>query len=228
MAFINRLLLVLLLVLLAACATTPGEDKKKPAKPEQEVVTTPEAGGDTAAPLELIPNPYLAQKPSVPGKAKQEFAKALAAMNAKQWKQAEGLLGLLTETWPDLSGPWVNLGIAQEQLQEFDAAELSYQKAIEVNPANDDAYEQLGVFYRERGRFQEAEKTYLAALEVWPHNPEAHRNLGILYDLYMGKFAEALQHYKLLAQILPEEDRQLQGWILDLERRLPASEEASE
>ncbi|SMF11762.1 Tetratricopeptide repeat-containing protein [Alteromonadaceae bacterium Bs31] len=171
-------------------------------------------------PLELIPNPYLANTPSVSRKAKEEFASATVAMDAKQWKQAEGLLRLMTETYPKLSGPYVNLGISLYQLQDLEGAEQSLQTAISVNGSNMDAYTWLGTLYREQGRFEDAEQAYLAALAVWPHHAESHRNLGILYDLYMGRFEEALQHYKMLQRLSPEEDRQVKGWIKDLERRL--------
>lgn len=217
MAFIKHSLLVLAALLLVACGATSKKDET----PEDVSV---EGEGAAEAPLVLIPNPYLANKPSIPGRAKEEFARATAAMSAKEWKQADGMLRLMTETYPQLAGPWVNMGICEYHLEDLGTAEASLQKAIEINPTNMDAYTWLGFVYREQGKFVEAEKTYLAALQVWPHHADSHRNLGILYDLYMGRFEEALKHYKMLQRILPEEDRQVKGWILDLERRLASSE----
>ncbi|WP_185234751.1 tetratricopeptide repeat protein [Teredinibacter franksiae] len=221
LSVLRYLLVVLVATLFAACGGAPKKDQ------QQEEQTIEKAEGDVATepPLELIPNPYLDNKPSVPGRAKDEFAEAADIMDAKQWKEAEGLLVLMTETYPLLSGPHVNLAICLYQQELLEQAEASFSKAIEVNPANMDAYTWLGVLYREQGKFTESEATYKAALAVWPHHADSHRNLGILYDLYMGRLEEALAHYKLLQRILPDEDRQLKGWIRDLERRLPAKEE---
>jgi len=211
--------LVLLALLITGCGGGVKDDTAVEDQADADVAAT----GDEAAPGEpfvLIPNPYLVDPPKIPGRAKQEFAQALEAMNAKQWKQAEGMLRLMTESYPDLSGPFVNLGICQYRLEDPEAAEASFLQAIAVNANNMDAYTWLGTLYREQGRFEDAEQVYLKALEVWPHHAASHRNLGILYDLYMGRFDEALQHYKMLQKILPEEDRQVKGWIIDLERRL--------
>jgi len=193
-----------------------GVLKKAPLDAEPAVSETPAV----EVALEILPNPYLATKPSVPDKAKDEFAQATEAMNAEQWSKAEGILVLMTETWPNLSGPYVNLGIAQYRQSHLAQAEDSLKGAIHVNAANMDAYTWLGVLYREQGRFNDAEANYKAALAIWPHHVDSLRNLGILYDLYLGRFDEALVQYKLLQRVLPEESRQLKGWVRDLERRL--------
>ncbi|WP_075186972.1 tetratricopeptide repeat protein [Teredinibacter haidensis] len=205
---------IILELLLSACGGAPKKDDK----PEEQVVSNAE--NEAEAPLVLIPNPYLESASSVQGKAKDEFNKALAAMKVGKWQQAEGVLSLMTETWPKLSGTYVNLGICQYKQERLEEAEKSWKTASQNNTYNMDAYTWLGVSYREQGRFKEAEDIYLVALQVWPHNADAHRNLGILYDLYLGRFEEALSHYKMLQKILPEDDRQVKGWILDLERRL--------
>ena len=204
-------------VIFAGCSGAP----KKAEHAQDQTAAEGEQDGGGEPPMILIANPYLDGKPSIPAKAKEEFAKATVAMNAGQWGQAEGLLRLMTETYPQLSGPFVNLGISLYNLERVDEAETALKQAIVVNSTNMDAYTWLGYLYREQGRFSEAEQNYLAALEIWPHHSDSHRNLGILYDLYMGRFDEALKHYQMLQRILPEEDRQVKGWIMDLQRRLP-------
>lgn len=221
MAFTKVAVLALLVVLLAACQTSPTA--KKPAKKEVAVETQGDAA--TEPPLELIPNPYLANKVSVPGRAEQEFARAQAAMQSNNWELAEGILTLMVETYPKLSGPYVNLGLVQWRKQQFDDAEKAFRFAIEANKYNMDAYSQLGILLREQGKFVEAEKIYLQALEVWPHHLDSHKNLGVLYDLYMGRLPEALKHYKMARRIAPGQDKKLEGWIVDLERRIEAGEE---
>lgn len=218
--YVQQGLLLIGLLGLVACG---GTQKKENIPAEEPRPTALEEGADNVAgeaPLVLISNPYLSNPPSVPGRAKDEFANAVSAMNANQWKDAEGMLTLMTETYPSLSGPYVNLGVCLYHREKWDDAEAALKKAITVNKTNMDAYTALGVLYREQGKFTDAEQTYLAALSVWPHHAESHRNLGILYDLYMGKFTPALEHYKMLQRLLPEENRQVKGWVIDLERRL--------
>src|SRR5690606_34147549 len=113
-----------------------------------------------------------------------------------------------------------NLGIAIWKLGEGQEAENAFKFAIQTNKYNTDAYTQLGILYREQGKLLDAEQTYLSALEAWPHNREAMLNLGMLYDLYMGRFADALRYYRLSQRLVPEPDRTVKGWIIDLERRV--------
>lgn len=209
-------LMCLLLALAAGCASTGKKKKDQP--PEEVVATTPEAG----APITLIPNPYLAQEIKVPPAAQSAFRNALVAMQSEDWVAAEKQLLALSAAHPQLSGPQVNLGLVYWHQDKPKEAEAALNQALLLNPLNNDAYVQLGFFLRESGRFAEAEKTYLKALEVWPHNMAAHRNLGILYDLYMGKFDAALQHYEMVLKLSPEPNKEVEGWIIDLKRRLAA------
>src|SRR5690606_21427181 len=94
---------ILLAVALANCGGAPTKPSDKA---EQKVDESAVSKSDEdLPPLELIPNPYLENKVSVSAKAKDEFARAQAAMNAKNYKAAVGLWSLMTETYPRLSGP---------------------------------------------------------------------------------------------------------------------------
>lgn len=209
----NRVILLTVLFL-AACQSAPPKESEKDKTAESD-------RAQVEAPIERIPNPYeQAPKPEVASEAKSEYAKIKEAMEKKQWDKAEGLLSLMVETYPNLSGPYVNLGIVQRELKKFEDAEQAFKYAIEVNINNMDAYSQLGLLYREQGKFVDAEATYKKALEVWPHNKDVHVAIGILYDLYMGQFANAMAHYQMAQKISPEPDRKLKGWIVDLERRM--------
>ena len=166
---------------------------------------------------------------SAPTKAKQRFAKAIAAMAAGQWSSAQTELVWLTQHYPKLSGPWLNLALSYQQSGEIDEAEQAFQQALKVNPNNITGYNQFAIFLREQGRFKEAEGQYLQALKMRPQHAESHLNLGILYDLYMGRLDDALQHYRsyqrIQTQLVKVESetkpsRKVSGWIIDLERRV--------
>lgn len=137
--------------------------------------------------------------------------------------QAENLLTRVTTQYPNLSGAYLNLGLVYQAKGELDKAEQALNQAVAANANNLDAYNQLGILKREAGDFAAAEEQYKKALAIWPFHPASHRNLGILYDLYMGKSEQALQHYQAYQQLLPEPDKLVNGWIVDLERRLGAS-----
>ncbi|MDY0005640.1 MAG: tetratricopeptide repeat protein [Spongiibacteraceae bacterium] len=158
---------------------------------------------------------------ALPSRAQHDFGAAVAAMQAQQWQDAEVLLQPLAVAYPRAAGVNLNLGIVYFELGRVGDAEQVLRAAVAAAPANMDAANWLGRVLREQGRFDEAETVYSAALKRDPDHPATHRNLGILYDLYLGKPAEAQAHY-LRYQALQGEppDRQVAGWLADLERRL--------
>lgn len=211
--------LLALLILLTACSSGP-----KKADQADAGQLSAEASGSAALPVgPVTPNPYLATKPSISRQAQQLFNDATAAMAKQQWTQAESLLARLVAQYPNLSGAYLNLGIVQHAQGDLEKAEASFTQAIAANSNNLDAYNQLAILKREAGDFAAAEVQYKKALAVWPFHPASHRNLGILYDLYVGRSEQALPHYQAYQQLLPEPDRQVNGWIVDLERRLGAA-----
>jgi tetratricopeptide (TPR) repeat protein len=208
---LQNTLLGLLLVSLTAC----GVVSFKPAESETSTVAA-EAG-----PIELVmPDPYLKTRTSVPDEALAYFKQANQAMAEKNWVQAEEKLLWLNEHYPDLSGPYLNLALCYQYMEQPKKAEAAFKKVLEANPDNSQAYNQFAIFLRGQGEFTRAESLYLKGLAVWPDNPETHLNLGILYDMYMGKFEQALQHYQRYQALLPEPERKVSGWIIDIQRRL--------
>ena len=174
---------------------------------------------DLSAPLVLIPNPYDKQKVNVPADVSTRFNKALALMEAKKWVEAEMVLQPLTQSNPNLSGPWLNMAICIWRQGEIAAAGPAFDKALAANPQNNDTYNAYAIFAREQGDFAKAESLYKKAIQVWPHSAVSHRNLGVLYDMYMGRFDDALYHLEMSAKIMGEPDKALKGWIVDIKRR---------
>src|SRR5690606_3117480 len=213
--------LILLALLLAACASSP-EKAAKQKKVDAQAVTDTTAASSILPAGPATPNPYLADIPSVNRATQQTFNDAVTAMQQEDWNQAERLLLRLTKDQPKLSGAHLNLGLVYRALNKRAQAEESFQKAIASNSKNLDAYNQLAILKREAGDFAEAEDLYQQALAVWPYHPESHKNIAILYDLYLGKTQQALAHYRAYAELTGDSDKQLPGWIADLERRVAA------
>ncbi len=204
---------LLLIALSAGCAS-----KGKPKESADAAASA--AAAASAGPQ--IPNPYLAQDVKAPAATQSAFRIALVSMQSEDWEVAEKQLQDLAEANPQLSGPLVNLGIVYWRQDKLAEAEQTFTRALATNPLNNDAYIQFALFERDRGRFAEAEKLYLKAIDVWPHNAAAHRNLGILYDLYMGKFDAAMRHYEMVLKLSAEPNKEVEGWIADLKRRMAA------
>jgi tetratricopeptide (TPR) repeat protein len=157
---------------------------------------------------------------TVGGTVQRQFDRAVTLMKAGQYSEAIPVLEQLTEKNPSLAGPWINLGIARARIGETQSAVQALKKAIEVNAASPAAYTQLGMVYRSSGDFEASRKAYLDAITVDPQYSYAHRNLGILFEIYLQQPDYALQHYKRYQALQAEPDKEVQKWIVELERRV--------
>lgn len=222
-------LLVTAILFLSACSQMPTLGKPSTKKPDEEEAVVESTDTDVApeTPFVAIAKPQSNKSVSVPSQARDEFSKAKQAMLRKNWQEAQNILSLMTDTYPELAGVYTNLGIVYERMEQPEKAENAYRFAIKTNPLNFDAYTNLGVLLRDQGKFEQAEENYLAALKQWPHHQASLINLGILYDMYLGQLDTALAHYQLAQKLNNEEDRKLKGWIIDLQRRLPKKQSNS-
>ncbi|MCU7905145.1 MAG: tetratricopeptide repeat protein [Candidatus Thiodiazotropha sp. (ex Epidulcina cf. delphinae)] len=153
----------------------------------------------------------------------QKYDSAVQLMRQHETAQAKVLLKQLIDRYPDLAGPHVNMGIIQLTEEDPSAAEQSFNTALQINPGNLPAHNQLGIALRMLGRFQEAEHAYLNVLKLEPDYLTAHRNLGILYDLYLARPEPALKHYKRCQALSDSPDREIERWVVDLQRRVKSS-----
>ncbi len=212
-------LLVVAIALTGCSSLTPELQKTETALPTATTVVMP-AGVSILPAGPVTPNPYLQSKPAISNTVAQQFANATRAMRNKQWQQAETILQQLVAQNNKLSGAYLNLGLVYRAQKEDKRAEQAFSDAINANHTNLDAYNELAILQRESGRFSDAESNYKKALSIWPFHAESHKNIGILYDLYLGKSAEALAHFEAYQQIRGDGDKQVAGWIADLQRRL--------
>jgi tetratricopeptide (TPR) repeat protein len=179
--------------------------------------------GCSSAPSLIKSETTPSQTSSADAQLQKRFNAAIALMRQDDNAKAKVSLQALIEQNPRLAGPYINLGIIQLNEGDPDKAAESFNKAIELKPDSLPAHNQLGVALRMLGKFQQAEQTYHSALKIEPDYLLAHRNLGILYDLYLSKPKLALQHYKRYQTLGGTNDKEIEGWILDLERRIESS-----
>jgi Tfp pilus assembly protein PilF len=156
----------------------------------------------------------------VPEAAAAAYARALAALRAENWLEAELELEQLTLEHPEYPGPHVNLALVYLNDGRRVDAQAALERALEIDPGHAAANTQLGILLREDGKFAEAEAAYRRALETNPDHALAHYNLGVLLDIYLRRTAEALAHYEAYQASLAEPNETIGRWIIDLRRRV--------
>jgi tetratricopeptide (TPR) repeat protein len=155
----------------------------------------------------------------VPEAATAAYGRAMNAMRAENWLQAELELEQLTKEFPAYPGPFVNLALVYLKDKRLDDARAALDHALAIDPGHAAANTQLGILLREQGKFQEAEQAYRKALATDPNHALAHYNLGVLLDLYLRRYAEAVEQYELYQSSLATPDEKVGRWIVDLRRR---------
>jgi len=137
--------------------------------------------GEEATPVEETsaeakkPHP---KKP--PGKAIEpptDFASAVKLSDAGSATVALPFLKQLSESEPDNSDVWRELGIAQFRTDAFAESLASLEKATHMNPHDARAWFFLGAAYRMNKRPWDAVKAYKEVLEIEPDHPQARDDL---------------------------------------------------
>jgi lipoprotein NlpI len=169
---------------------------------------------------EAAENPLKEAPANVGTKVKKDYQKALNAMKKGDAARAEALLRRVSVVNPELSGPYVNLGLIKFRAGKLEASEEQFKKAIELNASSAVSYNHMGIISRSRGEFKLARTFYQKALAIDPDYAYAHLNFGILLDIYIGELDQALAHYKRFQQLTTEEDIEVKKWIVELQRRI--------
>jgi len=193
---------------------TPADPTAKPMSP---------AAAAPAAPAFNIPKP--------PARANTEFTRALTLMRGNDPTQAILEMQVLTQSYPDLSGPYANLGVLHRNANQLAESEAALAKATERAPWDAQTWTEYGLTLRQAGKFAEARAAYEHAVKANPSYAPAHRNLGVLLDLFLEDPVTAqseLETYKTLTG----EDKPVTGWLAELRARnkvrAPATEAAPE
>jgi len=155
----------------------------------------------------------------IPAQAAVDFKLAIEHLNNSKLAQAQIILEKMTIDYPQLSGPFANLGVIYAQQKDWPKAQSVLEEGHVKNVKNIKILNQLGLVYRHSGQFDKAEKSYLKAIKAVPKDITAYINIGILYDIYMGKFVKASEYYQKYQGMLNEPDRKVAGWIVDINRR---------
>ena len=93
------------------------------------------------------------------------------------------------------------------------------QKSILQHGKNPRLLNELGVLSRQLGKFRQAQVSYESAIRIDENYAPAHYNLAVLADLYLHDPVLALKEFETYQTLLPEPDKKVNGWIIELQRR---------
>jgi tetratricopeptide (TPR) repeat protein len=192
----------------AGCAST-GEPMAGPGL-DAEVTATAATATEPAAPAAPV-NPAV----------QQAFDDARRALAAGQAQQAERGFRTLTQSNPELGGPYANLGLIHRQGGKLPEAVPELEAAVRASPQQPAYLNQLGVAYRQQGQFNKAREAYEKAIALAPDYAAPQLNLAILYDLYLGDGKRALEQYERYLALTPGGDPTVTKWVIDLRNRMP-------
>jgi tetratricopeptide (TPR) repeat protein len=230
--WLNRFVSPGLLVLLTACqsaqpsgaqasgaGTGPTAVATQAPAPAAAATQTPAPAGQHPG---SVPAAAVSADVPVPPRAAAQYADALALMKSGKTVDAELALKQLNASYPEYSGPEVNLGLIYLQAARLPEAEAAFKDAIVRNPASATAGNELGIVERRLGKFSEAEASYQRTLAAQPDYAPAILNLGVLYDLYLSQPQKALEQFERYLQ-LTGENKQVSGWVVELRKRVGAA-----
>lgn len=215
------------LLIVAGCAAVPSTAGRDAASTETE---SQRAEGVAQVPRERSRRDYpeietdesgftITEQLRISGEARADYQAALQVLRQERYEQGIAMLLEITEIAPDITAPYIGLGIAYSRTGNLDAAEEALLEALALAPDHPIAHNEIGIVYRSTGRFDEARASYERALAVYPAFHYARRNLGVLCDLYLGDLACALEHYEAYLQAVAE-DPEVAIWVTDIRNRM--------
>jgi serine/threonine protein kinase/tetratricopeptide (TPR) repeat protein len=98
------------------------------------------------------------------------------------------------------------LGIVENGTGGYEQAVAQFQKAVELEPTNDQAYAGLASAYKHLNKLDEAEKTYQRVIELRPQYSRAYNNLGAFY-LQQQQFGKAIDMFTRAVAVAPDSYR---------------------
>ncbi len=139
-------------------------------------------------------------KPQQPSQS--EVNSLIHLVNGGRFAEAETSAQALISRYPGAFILYNILGVAQENLQKFEAAADTYRKALQIDPSIAEIYVNLGAVLGQLGRVDEAIAGYRKAIQLRPNLVVAHFNLGIILQEH-GRFDEAVAAYRKAIALEP-------------------------
>jgi glycosyltransferase involved in cell wall biosynthesis len=143
------------------------------------------------------------------------FALGKAFFETGQLEKGYNMFRRLSERNP-FPAVFFFMGLSAARLGRFGDAIVHYQKAIELNPSDEELHNNLGNLLGRLGRFQEAIAELEKALSLAPDNAVIQRNLAAAYA-GAGKYGDALNGFRRSIELAPEFEAELAEGLKELE-----------
>jgi TPR repeat/Tetratricopeptide repeat len=217
---------VVVALMLAACGsapTKPTEGASAPVGPDAKVGAAAGKAGATAAGTKAGAAAAAGAPGAIPNvpvtaRGKADFDRAVGFMRSGNNTEAELEFKQVALQFPQLSAPYVNLGILYRKAGRLEQSEDALKTAVEHNDSSAVAWTELGATQRLRGEFPNAAASYEKAIADDPNFAPAYRNLGVVSDLYLGDPERALTAFERYKELTSEE-KPVSTWIAELRAR---------
>lgn len=162
------------------------------------------------------------REPVAPLNAEQQMqlARALNLTRGEQYGAALEVLQAVQAARPEVGLIDARMGWVLQQQGRGIEAQAAYRRALEKAPREPMATNNLALILQSEGEFAEARELFEAGLKDHPDAPELHYNLAVLAELYLLDLPLALEHYRRYQALTNGREKQVTGWIADLERRV--------
>ncbi len=104
---------------------------------------------------------------------------------------------------PNHTGSYLLLANSQIDSEQYDLADISIAKVLEINPAHPSAHALSAVLAELRGNAAGVKTARALALKSWPTNPEVDHLIGLKFA-QKYRFAEGAQHQRQALKFDPE------------------------
>jgi len=212
--FFNIVGLVVFLVVITGCANS-----KMRGSPNFSSIN-----GGQSQNGSVTTNKRSVSRPDIKPVIKTKYQKGLDLLKKGKLDKAATVFKLILKQHPDISGPYINLGIIHLKKEEWGKAEKMFLMAESYGINNPELFNYLGITYRQQGKFKEAETAYKRSISINPSFAKAYLNLGILFDLYLSNLLQAKHYYEKFQELSPGNTK-VKSWLLDLDTRIQASTE---
>jgi Flp pilus assembly protein TadD len=205
-------------LVLAACGSAPTKPTESASQPATATSDADKSGSGAAASANGASPAGSAEPVPVTPRGKADFERAVGFMKAGKITEAELEFKQVALQFPQLSSPYVNLGILYRKAGHLEQSEDALKTAVEHNDGSAVAWTELGATQRLRGEFPNAAASYEKAIAADPNFAPAYRNLGVVSDLYLGDPERALTAFERYKELTGEE-KPVSGWIAELRAR---------
>lgn len=123
--------------------------------------------------------------------------------------KAEALLGKASEVAPKMIKPHLMLAKRYTHTKEYPRAIEAYQKVVQLDPAESDAFFNLGFIYATNGKYEEAENAFKQVVQLKPaYLTKSLFNLAVVQQR-LGKNRESIANLEAVVAMEPDNQKAL-------------------